>query len=79
MKQKIQPIRYMHETLTKEEFIGFLRGNVIKYVSRSDKKNGIEDLKKAVVYLNWLVEMETKGDITIANEVTGSHENSRKD
>lgn len=30
--------------------------NIIKYVSRYTKKNGLEDLKKAKVYLNWLIE-----------------------
>lgn len=30
--------------------------NVIKYVFRYRNKNGIEDLKKARVYLNWLIE-----------------------
>lgn len=35
---------------------GFAAGNVIKYVSRYDKKNGVEDLKKARVYLDWLIE-----------------------
>ena len=32
-------------------------GNVIKYVLRYKKKNGIEDLKKAVWYLNDVIKM----------------------
>ncbi len=32
----------------------FLEGNVIKYVTRYEGKNGIEDLKKAAWYLNRL-------------------------
>lgn len=35
-------------------------GNVIKYVSRFDKKNGVEDLEKARFYLNKMIEMEEK-------------------
>ena len=35
---------------------GFLHGNVIKYILRYPYKNGIEDLKKARVYLDWLIE-----------------------
>lgn len=31
-------------------------GNVIKYVIRADNKGGIEDLKKARVYLDWEIE-----------------------
>ena len=35
----------------------YLIGNVIKYVSRYDEKNGIEDLKKAKWYLNKLIKL----------------------
>lgn len=31
-------------------------GNVIKYITRWNKKNGLEDLLKARVYLDWLIE-----------------------
>lgn len=34
----------------------FDTGNVIKYICRWKKKNGLEDLKKARVYLNLLIE-----------------------
>ena len=36
-------------------FLGYLRGNVIKYLWRYDKKNGVEDLKKARWYLDRLI------------------------
>lgn len=36
----------------------FLEGNIIKYVSRYKYKNGMEDLKKAKQYLDWLIERE---------------------
>lgn len=35
---------------------GFFFGNVVKYVLQHKKKNGLEDLKKAQVYLGWLIE-----------------------
>lgn len=35
-------------------------GNIIKYVSRFKKKNGLEDLKKAEWYLRKLIETEEK-------------------
>ena len=35
---------------------GFFWGNVVKYVLRFHKKNGIEDLKKAEFYLKRLIE-----------------------
>ncbi len=34
----------------------FYIGNILKYLIRSKKKNGLEDLKKSRVYLNWLIE-----------------------
>lgn len=40
-----------------------LVGNVLKYVSRYSAKNGVEDLKKAQVYLGWLINLLEKGSI----------------
>lgn len=47
----IQPIDFISANK-----IDFLVGNVIKYVCRYDAKNGVEDLKKAKVYLEKLIE-----------------------
>lgn len=52
----IQPWDYMQAKMSEEAFEGFLVGNVIKYVSRYSHKNGIEDLRKAVTYLNKLIQ-----------------------
>lgn len=38
-----------------DEFPAYCKGNVMKYLWRYQYKNGIEDLKKAQVYLNWMV------------------------
>lgn len=39
--------------------------NVIKYVARADKKNGLEDLKKAREYVDMLIaDKETANDTT---------------
>ena len=48
--------------LSPEEFKGLCKGNILKYVIRSDHKNGVEDLKKAKVYLEWLIEAEENKD-----------------
>ena len=40
---------------------GFFFGNVVKYVLRHSKKKGLEDLKKAQVYLGWLIEYLEQG------------------
>jgi hypothetical protein len=34
----------------------YCKGNVMKYIWREDYKNGIEDVDKAIVYLNWMRE-----------------------
>jgi hypothetical protein len=43
--------------MTADEFKGFLKGNVFKYLSRESQKNGVEDLKKSLWYLNYLVDL----------------------
>ena len=57
---KIECIDYLRDKLTKEEFTGFCMGNVLKYSSRWRKKDGLQDLKKAKVYLEWAIENEEK-------------------
>ena len=52
-KCKIQPIEYIHANN-----IGYLEGNVIKYVTRHKDKNGVEDIKKAMHYLELILEMQ---------------------
>lgn len=57
---KIECIDYLRDKLTPEEFTGFCMGNVLKYCSRWRKKDGVQDLKKASVYLNWAIEANSK-------------------
>lgn len=52
----IETIDFIKAKLTPEEFEGYCKGNVIKYVSREGDKGGTEDLRKAAVYLDWLIE-----------------------
>lgn len=47
---KISPIEYITENN-----IDYVIGNVIKYVSRYQNKNGIEDLKKAKWYIDYKI------------------------
>ncbi|EDJ9969116.1 hypothetical protein GFS96_14690 [Listeria monocytogenes] len=39
-----------------KDYPSYAAGNILKYVSRYEHKNGIEDLKKAQFYLNDLIE-----------------------
>lgn len=59
-KAGVEPIDLMKQNFTKEEYSGFLQGNIIKYLLRFKRKNGVEDLKKALTYLTWLIEQEEK-------------------
>jgi hypothetical protein len=43
--------------LDRIELIGFLEGNIIKYLKRWRHKNGLEDLLKAKTYLTRLIKI----------------------
>lgn len=58
----IETIKVIQDKMTAEMFEGFCVGNVIKYVTRYRKKNGVEDLKKARWYLDKIIETISKTD-----------------
>lgn len=71
----IQPVEF----ITKNG-LGFLEGNIIKYVTRWKSKNGIEDLRKAAHYLEMLIE-QVEGermDIIARNGNDGLHYTEEK-
>ena len=47
----VECIDAMREALSPEEFRGFCKGNAFKYLWREARKNGDQDLQKAVWYL----------------------------
>ena len=51
---KVECIDAIEAALGPAEFIGYLRGNVFKYLWRYKLKNGLEDLNKANWYLKKL-------------------------
>ena len=53
----VQPWDAMQAWMSREEFTGYLRGNVIKYMARCNDKGGIEDVRKARHYIDKLVEV----------------------
>lgn len=57
----IECIDYIKDSLSREEWIGYLRGNIVKYMHRFRNKNGIEDLSKAEKYLDWLIKEYDQG------------------
>jgi hypothetical protein len=66
MDLPLQPIVIMFRDFSREEFMGFLKGNAIKYLLRADGKNGTEDYAKAAVYTAWVKEFAETGTITVA-------------
>jgi len=54
---KIQPIEYIFANN-----LGYAEGNVVKYITRWKDKNGIEDLKKIIHYVELLIQEEEKKD-----------------
>ena len=55
---EIQPWEVMESVLTPEEFVGFLKGNVIKYAMRAGRKEGTDDAAKARHYAQKLAEFQ---------------------
>lgn len=60
----IEYIEAIKASMTHEAFLGYLKGNIQKYIWRYEKKiNPVEDLKKARWYMNRLVdELENEND-----------------
>lgn len=54
----IQPWEVMESVLTPDEFVGFLKGNVIKYAMRAGRKEGTDDAAKAKHYARKLAEFQ---------------------
>jgi len=52
-KKSIQPWDYIHENN-----LCYFTGNAVKYLSRWKDKGGVEDLKKAIHYIEKLIELE---------------------
>lgn len=55
---KKETIDILYDFLSDEEYKGFLKGNILKYMHRYQFKNGVEDLEKAKWYLEELLEKE---------------------
>lgn len=58
----IESIDVIRAVLGKEGFEKYCHGNALKHLIRADKKNGVEDLKKARQYLDWEIKSRKKGE-----------------
>ena len=66
----VEPIELMQAQMTREAFMGFLRGKIIKYASRFGKKDNESTIKEAAkirVYAEWL-------EVAAMNDVVNPHE-----
>lgn len=52
----IECIEAIKASMTSDGFMDYCKGNVLKYIWRWRDKGGVEDLEKARVYLNWMIE-----------------------
>ena len=57
---RIECIEYIKDFLSRDEYTGYLRGNIAKYLHRWRYKNGLEDLKKARWYLEALIQQQSR-------------------
>ena len=51
----VECIDAIQSALSPEEFKGYLRGNILKYMWRTSQKGGKQDLEKSLWYLNKLI------------------------
>ena len=54
-QSSMETIDVIENSIPREHFCGYLRGNILKYMLRYEYKGGKEDLKKARWYLNRLI------------------------
>lgn len=68
----IECIDAIKASMTPEEFRGFCKGNVMKYLWRYQHKGGINDIEKAFDYLRWLyVDLRMEEDNDKGDNHTG--------
>ena len=56
---EIEPIDYIIANK-----LSYCEGNVVKYITRWRHKNGIQDLKKAKQYIDFIIDKEAKPTVT---------------
>ena len=59
----IQPVEYIQAN-----GLDFFQGNVVKYVTRHKEKNGAEDIRKAMHYLQLILELQY-GEVETKKEI----------
>lgn len=66
---KVQAIETMQADMTREELIGFLKGNIIKYACRCGRKDDVsKETAKIKQYAEWLDIVANGGEIVIEHK-----------
>ncbi|ALF24744.1 DUF3310 domain-containing protein [Fusobacterium nucleatum] len=52
----VESIEIIKRVLGLRNFVAFCLGNILKYLIRAEKKNKLEDYKKAAKYLEWVIQ-----------------------
>lgn len=71
-KGAVEPLEVMSKLLTKAEFIGFLKGNIIKYSYRAGRKqgeSGEKDRNKFLIYSEWLRRVTNLEPIVLGDKI----------
>lgn len=77
----IECIDAIRASLGDRAFADYCKGNIIKYLWRYRSKNGVEDLRKAGMYLTWMLDTEERAEAerraeekTVSDEDVGNLE-----
>lgn len=54
----VECLNAIRASMPSNAYSGFLKGTIQRYLWRYERKGGVEDLKKAARYLEWLIEHE---------------------
>ena len=54
----VESMEIIKRVLGLRNFVAFCLGNILKYLIRAEKKNKLEDYKKAAKYLEWVIERD---------------------
>ena len=61
----VESIEIIKRVLGLKGFVAFCLGNILKYLIRAEKKNKLEDYKKAAKYLEWVIERDSHDKYTV--------------
>ena len=61
----VESIEIIKRVFGLKGFVAFCLGNILEYLIRAEKKNRLEDYKKAAKYLEWVIERDSHDKYTV--------------